>query len=303
MKFIATGPKFWRYFKSPSNIFDFGIVVAGEFGSLFGGGNAVAVLRLVRLLRVLKLVKALPKLRILVVGLIKSVSSITYILVLLLLLFYVFAVLAVIFLGKNDPLLLGDIGSAMLTLFRVSTLEGWSDIMYNGMYGCDKGYVYSTDELKKLCTSPQPNYVLSVAFFIIFIILSSMMILNLFIGVITTSMQDAKKELMAEMERDQAEKESNTDLLLARRLDELAVLLARVTEEVQQFSALENNSETSTKITLSGKDLFQNRVSEGDNMPLNDVSVDSAIQFKDLKTTKEKEGAVPETKIKIPGDP
>ncbi len=133
VKMGAEGKKPWRYFKDPWNVFDF-VIVAGAF--LPFAGNAVTVLRLLRLLRVLKLVRALPKLQVLVSALLKSIPSMAYVSVLLLLLFYIYAVAAVFLFSANDPLHFGDLQTAMLSLFRVVTLEDWTDVMYTNMYGC-----------------------------------------------------------------------------------------------------------------------------------------------------------------------
>eukprot|EP01052_Picozoa_sp_SAG31_P036492 SAG31_NODE_4563_length_3135_cov_6.260359_3_plen_51_part_00 len=44
--------------------------------------------------------------------------------------FYIFAILGVTLFGKNDPFHFGSLGKAMLSLFRIATLEDWTDIMY-----------------------------------------------------------------------------------------------------------------------------------------------------------------------------
>ena len=74
-------------------------------------------------------------------------------------------------------------------------------------------------------------------------------------------MQDAKKELSAEMEKEKIAEESDPDLILSRRLDELSLLLNKISDEVQQFSVLERDRRGATKIVLSGDNLFSNRVS------------------------------------------
>jgi voltage-gated sodium channel len=62
---------------------------------------------------------------------------VTYILLLLVLIFYLFAVVGVVMFRNNDPFHFGSIGVAMITLFRVATLESWSNVMYINWYGCD----------------------------------------------------------------------------------------------------------------------------------------------------------------------
>ena len=107
------------------------------------------MLRLFRLLRVLRLLSAVPKLQLLVNALLKSLPSMLYVTVLLLLLFYVYAVAGVMFFAKNDPVHFGNIFDALLSLFRIVTLEDWTDVMYLQIYGSDvyEGYNISAANL------------------------------------------------------------------------------------------------------------------------------------------------------------
>ena len=57
---------------------------------------------------------------------------------LLLLVFYLFAIGGIEFFRQNDPWHFGNVGLAMLTLFRMATLEDWTDVMYINIYGCDR---------------------------------------------------------------------------------------------------------------------------------------------------------------------
>jgi len=193
IKMGAEGRRPWRYFLDPWNVFDF-IIVAACF--LPFEGQAVTVLRLLRLLRVLKLVRALPKLQILVGALLKSIPSMGYVSMLLLMLFYIYAVAAVFMFGKNDPIHFENLEIAMLSLFRVVTLEDWTDVMYINMYGCDR---YGYDEASiKACTEPQAMPLAGAFFFVSFVLFGTMVILNLFIGVIMTGMDEAQAEAARE---------------------------------------------------------------------------------------------------------
>uniref|UniRef100_A0A7S1CLA3 Ion transport domain-containing protein n=1 Tax=Bicosoecida sp. CB-2014 TaxID=1486930 RepID=A0A7S1CLA3_9STRA len=253
VKFIAEGKRPHWFFKDAWNVFDFLVVLASFLP--IGGGNAVTALRLVRLLRVLKLVRALPKLRILVMGLLKSMSSIAYIGLLLGLLFYLYAVLGVILFSANDPVTMGTLHIAFLTLFRCATLEDWTDVMYTAMYGCED---YGYGGIEDLCVKSSKQPFFSVAYFVSFIILSSMMILNLFIGVITSSMQDAKTELMAELEAERAAKQEDADKGVEMQLKQFGELLATVEEEVTAYAALEKERKASSLVTLSAKNVLIN---------------------------------------------
>ncbi len=204
VKMGAEGSKPWRYFLDPWNVFDF-IIVAAAF--LPFEGNAVTVLRLLRLLRVLKLVRALPKLQILVGALLKSIPSMAYVSLLLLLLFYIYAVAAVFLFAENDPMHFENLQMSMLSLFRVVTLEDWTDVMYINMYGCAE-YGYDADSIRQ-CTNSQPAPLLGAFFFVSFVLIGTMIILNLFIGVIMSGMEEAQAEA-AEMDRQEHPDEAAT---------------------------------------------------------------------------------------------
>lgn len=173
IKLGARGARWWEFFRDPWNVFDFAIV-AVCFLPLQAG--FAAVLRLVRVLRVLRLVTALPRLQILVAALLRSIPSMGYVALLLLLHFYIYAVIGVSLFAKVDVVNFGHLGRAMLTLFQIVTLEGWADIMRTQLEG---GAV-------------APWAV--VAYFISFILLGTMIILNLLIGVIMSGMQEAQEE-------------------------------------------------------------------------------------------------------------
>ena len=180
--------RWWRYFHDPWNVFDFTIVAVCFLP--FGGGY-VAVLRLARVLRVLRLLTTIPRLQILVAALLRSIPSMFYVTVLLFILFYIYAVLGVMLFGENDPNHFSSLGRSLLSLFRVVTLEDWTDIMYINMFGSDN-YGYESDELEGVASSASPA--LAVTFFVSFVLLGTMVMLNLFIGVVMTGMQEAQDE-------------------------------------------------------------------------------------------------------------
>jgi len=100
-------------------------------------GVNVAFLRLLRLMRLLKIVSKIKQLQVIVMGLIMGMASVQYIVILLILVFYLFAVLGVSTFRRNDPFHFGYLGVAMLTLFRVSSLDGWSTPLHINAYGCN----------------------------------------------------------------------------------------------------------------------------------------------------------------------
>ena len=224
VKIIAEGKKPWRYFYDGWNIFDF-IIVAAAFMPF--GGSSVAILRLLRLLRVLKLVKALPKLQLLVNALLKSIPSMGYVSVLLLLLFYIYAVAAVFFFGANDPIHFENLQMSMLSLFRVVTLEDWTDVMYINMYGCEN---YGYDGNMGLCTNSSASPVGAAIFFVSFVLLGTMIILNLFIGVIMNGMDEAKTELSI-LENSEASENEDHLIVLEKKLSEIQSIIENLKQQ------------------------------------------------------------------------
>lgn len=252
VKMGAEFPHPQRYFRDGWNVFDFVIVVACFVP---GMGQYAVVLRLLRLLRVLKLVRALPKLQILVSALLKSIPSMVYVALLLGMLFYVYACAAVFLFGHNDPLHFNNLENSLLTLFRVVTLEDWTDIMYIQMFGCAE---YPLEIRQNLCVAPDPNPLLGATFFISFVLLGTMIILNLFIGVIMNGMEEARIEGENYNEAERLANAAGSDEV--RRLDfeltELAGELLTIQEKLQTFHKRARKTLSSTSQTapmISGK--------------------------------------------------
>ena len=84
-----------------------------------------------------RLVRTIPKLQLLVNVLLKSIPSIGHVATLMSIIFYIYATMGVFLFGENDPVHFGDLTLALLSLFRVVTLEDWTDIMYINIHGCD----------------------------------------------------------------------------------------------------------------------------------------------------------------------
>jgi voltage-gated sodium channel len=202
IKILAEGKKPQNYFKNPWNVFDFLIVVACLLEPIFDlGGEFLPVLRLARILRVLRLVTAIPKLQLLVTCLLKSLPSMFYVSILLFLLFYVYGTLAVFFYGENDPIHFRNLQSSILTLFRVVTLEDWTDVMYINMYGSDN-YGYSAQDFSKWTPTPSASPLGAAIFFVSFVLIGTMIVLNLVIGVIMNSMDESNREMAIKQELD-----------------------------------------------------------------------------------------------------
>ncbi|MBW2260929.1 MAG: ion transporter [Deltaproteobacteria bacterium] len=231
IKMAAHGKRPWRYFLDPWNVFDF-IIVAACFLPI--GSQYAMVLRLARLLRVLKLVRALPKLQVLVGALLKSIPSIGYISILLFMLFYLYAVTGTFLFSENDPIHFGNLQTSMLSLFRAVTLEDWTDLMYIQMAGCaDYGY----GGLEHLCTASKASPIVGSAFFVSFILVGTMIVLNLFIGVIMNGMDEARAEADALDEKDRLSMIPEGEVpTLADDLKDLESKLAELQQQIVRMT-------------------------------------------------------------------
>jgi len=222
LRILAERGRIWVYLRDPWNAFDFAIVAVcvlsldpellARAGLPAVDPQIAAILRLVRVVRVLRLVKALPRLRIIVNGLLRSVTSVGYVGLLLLLHFYIFGVLAVTLFRDLDPAHFGTLHAAFLTLFGVVTLEGWVGLMEDLAKGSPWG---------------------APAFFVSFIVVGTIVILNLLIGVIVNAMSEAAAE--AEEEEAKAARaaeaaEPTPAHALAVLEQDLAALAKRVAE-------------------------------------------------------------------------
>jgi voltage-gated sodium channel len=213
IRVVAFGTKPHHFFLDPWNVFDFVIVVICvlPFEAEF-----IAVFRLARVLRVMRLVTVLPRLQLLVGALLKSIPSIGYISVLLLLHFYIYACIGSFLFQGNDPHHFGSLHRTMLSLFQVCTLEGWNEIMNIQLYGSD---VWAFDSMPIHATAPEAFPLIAPIYFISFILFGTMIVLNLFIGVIMNGMA----EMQAEYDLSQLEEKRRGDVLTFA--DEIHILL------------------------------------------------------------------------------
>ena len=232
IKMASHGRRPLDYFKDPWNIFDFAIVVACLIPT--GSGNFAAVLRLARVLRVLRLVSTVPRLQVLVGAVLRSVPSIGYVFLLALILFYIYGCMGTFLFMENDPLHFRNLQTSMLSLFRVVTLEDWTDIMYINMYGSNAydGYTPTVDawlqDQFEITRKSAAMPIGGAVYFVSFILTGSMIVLNLFIGVMLNGMEEARKEQeIAELVRKADETNLKEDLAnLEQQLKDISLQIA-----------------------------------------------------------------------------
>ncbi|CAD8071678.1 unnamed protein product [Paramecium sonneborni] len=207
--FIINGPD--SYLRSPGNILDLIVIV---FSSLAFDENQaqtfskIKILRVIRVLRPLRLIVRNEDLKMSINALFNSLSQMMNIALVCLIFFLLFGIFGVTqFKGSyyycdiyevNDKLECLDNGgswtnkkfnfdnvlNAMITLFVISTTEGWINLMSDGI------------DSRGIDLNPKENNAYGWAcYFVIFIIVGSFFIINLFAGVIVEAFQSEKDRL------------------------------------------------------------------------------------------------------------
>lgn len=185
LKLFAHG---WRFFRSGWNIFDFLIVGI----ALVPATHGLSVLRALRILRLLRVVSVAPSLRRVVEGFITALPGMGSVFLLMGLIFYIGAVMATKLFGDSFPDWFGSLGRSAYSLFQIMTLESWS-----------MGIVRPVMEV----------YPQAWLFFVPFIMVTTFAVVNLLVGLIVNSMQDAHSA------EEVAQTESYRDEVLERLRD------------------------------------------------------------------------------------
>lgn len=157
------------FFRSGWNLFDF--VIVGI--SLMPGAQTFTVLRALRILRLLRVVSVSPSLRRVVEGFIRALPGMGSVFLLMGIIFYIGAVMATKLFSASFPAWFGDLGSSAYTLLQIMTLDSWSS-----------GVVRPVMEI----------YPQAWLFFVPFVLVTTFAVVNLLVGLIVNSMQDAHSE-------------------------------------------------------------------------------------------------------------
>ena len=197
LRIYAFGGEFWR---DPWSLFDFFVVGI----TLIPATGNLSVLRAFRILRALRIVSAVPSMRRVVSGLLNALPGMGAISMLLLLILYVASVMATKLFGETTPEFFGSLGGSAFSLFKVMTLEGWPDI---------------ADKVIE-------NHPWAWAFFVLYILVTSFAVLNLFIGIIVDAMQPQNQAIEDAVE--------DTD----HDVDEVLIELRALRREVKALSGV-----------------------------------------------------------------
>lgn len=194
VKLTAYRLHFWR---NGWNWFDFLVVAI----ALVPGAGPWAVLRSLRILRVLRLLTVMPQLRKVVAAFVHAVPGLSGVIVVMAVFFYTMGVLATNLFGANFPQWFGSLGKSLYSLFQIMTLESWS-----------MGIVRPVMEV----------FPWAWAFFVPFIVIATFTILNLFIGIIVSTMQELSSL------PDPSVPDADLKRTLARMEDDLSTLRAHL---------------------------------------------------------------------------
>lgn len=191
LRIVANGR---RFFRDPWNLFD--LVVVGI--AVLPASESLSALRALRVLRVLRVITVVPSLRRVVDGLLRAVPGMGAVGALLVLVIYVAAVIATGLFGAAAPEYFGHLGTSLFTLFQAMTGEAWPDIA-------------------RAVMETQPY---AWIFFVLYILVVSFAVLNLFIAVIVNGME----EISEEERKDDEQKDERLDNLAAQNREILAEL-------------------------------------------------------------------------------
>jgi voltage-gated sodium channel len=208
---LAAEPRLRDFFKKGWNVFDFVIVVVSLIP--LDDSEYALIARMLRLFRVMRLISFIPELRVLVSALISALPRMGYVALLMFIIFYLYAVIGNLLFAQINPVLWGDLGLALLTLFRVATFEDWTDVMYETM----------------------TVYGLSWIYYISFIFFSAFVFLNMMIGIVVEVLDEEHKKMAAEQAQEDGTSlqafEERVEVQLAELQHKLDRLLAEKPEK------------------------------------------------------------------------
>ena len=204
IRLLSYMPRPWNFFRSGWNIFDFIVIGAVLIPAV---RQQVTILRLLRLARIVRLMRFLPDARVLLLAVTRATPAVVSMVVLTILVIFVYAVIGWSLFGQELPNEWGDIGTAMLTLFILLTLENFPV------------YLQEAQEVSAIA----PVYFLS------FVLIAAFIIVNLLIGVIISAMDQARSE-----EAQRARKSDSEKLqVLVNRVQEVHDLLDEIQSELE----------------------------------------------------------------------
>ena len=170
LKLIAYG---WNFFKDGWNLFDTFIVIVSVLPMItfFSSVRTFRIFRMFRALRALRVMKRLEKLRIIVQALLSALPSVAWVVLLLLLIYYIFAVIGTNLFAELSPDYFGTLWRSAYTLFQITL----------------------ADDLGNISRPLLSGGIGPVIYFVSFVALSTILVLNVIVGVVVDSVAEIKK--------------------------------------------------------------------------------------------------------------
>ena len=195
----------------------------------------MGLFRLFRLLQLLRTFSKIEQLRIIIESLQRSIGPMKFVFALFLVFNYLAAIAGMALFSENDPFHFGSLGGALMTIYRVETLQNWEVLMFLEMLGCDTyrhgsygrapqgatlrqfSAVYTfhaqralVDETRQSppqantptfdCETSQALGWLAAAFFIFVTIIGGLLLPTLLVALITACTDEASRTVARELE-------------------------------------------------------------------------------------------------------
>uniref|UniRef100_A0A8C0ZKV1 Sodium channel protein n=1 Tax=Cyanistes caeruleus TaxID=156563 RepID=A0A8C0ZKV1_CYACU len=204
------------YFTIGWNIFDFVVVilsiVAEMIEKYFVSPTLFRVIRLARIGRILRLIKGAKGIRTLLFALMMSLPALFNIGLLLFLVMFIYAIFGMSNfayvkreVGIDDMFNFETFGNSMICLFQITTSAGWdgllAPILNSGEPDCDPHKDHPGSSVKGDCGNPS----VGIFFFVSYIIISFLVVVNMYIAVILENFSVATEESAEPLSEDDFE--------------------------------------------------------------------------------------------------
>ncbi|KAF1411345.1 Sodium channel protein type 2 subunit alpha, partial [Spheniscus magellanicus] len=208
------------YFTIGWNIFDFVVVILSIVGMFlaemiekyFVSPTLFRVIRLARIGRILRLIKGAKGIRTLLFALMMSLPALFNIGLLLFLVMFIYAIFGMSNFayvkreaGIDDMFNFETFGNSMICLFQITTSAGWdgllAPILNSGEPDCDPHKDHPGSSVKGDCGNPS----VGIFFFVSYIIISFLVVVNMYIAVILENFSVATEESAEPLSEDDFE--------------------------------------------------------------------------------------------------
>uniref|UniRef100_A0A9J8BR05 Sodium channel protein n=1 Tax=Cyprinus carpio carpio TaxID=630221 RepID=A0A9J8BR05_CYPCA len=208
------------FFTISWNIFDFvvvilsivGIVLADIIEKYFVSPTLFRVIRLARIGRILRLIRGAKGIRTLLFALMMSLPALFNIGLLLFLVMFIYAIFGMANFayvkkqgGIDDMFNFETFGNSMICLFQITTSAGWDNllnpILNNSPEECDPNVPHTGTNVRGNCGNPS----VGITFFVTYIIISFLIVVNMYIAIILENFSVATEESTEPLSEDDFE--------------------------------------------------------------------------------------------------